>query len=132
MNASEKDNSQYVNSINTYFTSQLSKELATGESNEITLSVSKLLASSDDNTFDNKSEIVDITKTDGFSIGTPVKVSWDNGKFFFDNDNSETVVIIPSTGENKNYVLPTIIGIVTITILGVGVFLIKKYVVDKK
>ena len=132
MNASEKDNSQYVNSINTYFTSQLSKELATGESNEITLSVSKLLASSDDNTFDNKSEIVDITKTDGFSIGTPVKVSWDNGKFFFDNDNSETVVIIPSTGENKNYVLPTIIGIVTITILGVGVFLIKKYVVNKK
>ena len=47
-------------------------------------------------------------------------------------NDSEIFTIIPSTGENKNYVLPTIIGIVTITILGVGVFLIKKYVVNKK
>ena len=40
--------------------------------------------------------------------------------------------IVKDIQENKNYVLPTIIGIVTITILGVGVFLIKKYVVNKK
>ena len=53
-------------------------------------------------------------------------------KFFFDVDNYEKVVIIPSTGENKNYTLPIIIGIVAVVILGSGVILIKKFVVDKK
>ena len=81
-----------------------------------------MLASSEDNTFDNKTEIVDVTKNDGFNTGTPVAVTWNNGKF----------LVIPSTGENRNYTLPTIVGIVAITILGVGVFLIKKFAIDKK
>ena len=132
VNASEKDNTEYVNNTITYFTSQLSKPLASGDSNEITFNVSKLLASSDDNTFDNKTEIVDITKSDGFNTGTPVAVTWNNGKFFFNKDNSEEIVVIPSTGENRNYTLPTIVGIVAITILGVGVFLIKRFAIDKK
>ena len=132
VNASEKDNTEFVNTTITYFTSQLSKPLAPGESNEVTFNVSKLLASSDDNTFDNKTEIVDVTKSDGFNTGTPVAVTWNNGKFFFNKDNSEEVVVIPSTGENRNYTLPTIVGIVAITILGVGVFLIKKFAIDKK
>lgn len=132
VNASEKDNTEYVNTTITYFTSQLSKPLAPGDSNEVTFNVSKLLASSDDNTFDNKTEIVDVTKSDGFNTGTPVAVKWNNGNFFFNTDNSEEIVIIPSTGENRNYTLPIIIGIVAITILGVGVFLIKKFAIDKK
>ena len=132
VNASEKDNTEYVNNTITYFTSQLSKPLAPGDSNEVTFNVSKLLASSDDNTFDNKTEIVDVTKNDGFNTGTPVEVTWNDGKFFFSTDNSEEIVVIPSTGENRNYAVPTIIGIVAITILGVGVFLIKKFAVDKK
>ncbi len=132
VNASEKDNTEYVNTTITYFTSQLSKPLAPGDSNEVTFNVSKLLASSDDNTFDNKTEIVDVTKSDGFNTGTPVAVTWNNGNFFFNTDNSEEIVIIPSTGENRNYTLPIIIGIVAITILGVGVFFIKKFAIDKK
>lgn len=132
VNASQKDNTDYLNSTVTYFTKELQKPLVPGESNEITFNVSKLLTSSEDNTFDNKSEIVDVTKTEGFNTGTPVKVTWNNGKFFFDVDNSEEIVVIPSTGENKSYVLPTVIGIIAITIVGVGVFFIKKYVVDKK
>ena len=105
--------------------------MAPGESNKITLSASKLLTSSEDNTFDNKVEIVDVTKKDGDITGTPVKVTWNNGKFFFDTDNAEKTVIIPSTGENRNYVLPTVIGIIAVAIVGVGVFFIKKYVVDR-
>lgn len=132
VNASEKDNTEYVNTTITYFTSQLSKPLAPGDSNEVTFNVSKLLASSDDNTFDNKTEIVDVTKNDGFNTGTPVEVTWNDGNFFFNTDNSEEIVVIPSTGENRNYTLPTIVGIVAITILGVGVFLIKKFAINKK
>lgn len=131
VNASEKGNTEYLNSIKAYYTSKLQKDLAPGESNKITLSASKLLTSSEDNTFDNKTEIVDVTRKDGDITGTPVKVTWNNGKFFFDTDNAEKTVIIPSTGENRNYVLPTVIGIIAVAIVGVGVFFIKKYVVDR-
>lgn len=131
VNASEKGNTDYLNSIKAYYTSKLQKDLAPGESNEVTLKASKLLTSSEDNTFDNKTEIVDVTRKDGDIIGTPVKVTWNNGKFFFDTDNAEKTVIIPSTGENRNYVLPTVIGIIAVAIVGVGVFFIKKYVVDR-
>ena len=131
VNASEKGNTDYLNSIKAYYTSKLQKDLAPGESNEVTLKASKLLTSSEDNTFDNKTEIVDVTRKDGDITGTPVKVTWNNGKFFFDTDNAEKTVIIPSTGENRNYVLPTVIGIIAVAIVGVGVFFIKKYVVDR-
>lgn len=131
VNASEKGNTDYLNSIKTYYTSKLQKDLAPGESNEVTLKASKLLTSSEDNTFDNKTEIVDVTRKDGDITGTPVKVTWNKGKFFFDTDNAEKTVIIPSTGENRNYVLPTVIGIIAVAIVGVGVFFIKKYVVDR-
>ena len=132
VNASEKGNNDYLNSVRLYNTDKLQKMLAPGESSEVTIDASKLLASSDENTFDNKTEIVDVTKADGFNTGTPVKVTMNADKFFFDVDNSEKVVIIPSTGENKNYTLPIIIGIVAVVILGSGVILIKKFVVDKK
>lgn len=131
VNASEKGNTDYLNSIKAYYTSKLQKDLAPGESNEVTLKASKLLTSSEDNTFDNKTEIVDVTRKDGDITGTPVKVTWNKGKFFFDTDNAEKTVIIPSTGENRNYVLPTVIGIIAVAIVGVGVFFIKKYVVDR-
>ena len=125
VNGSEKNNTDYLNSTIVYYTTKLQKELAPGESNSVTLNTSKLLTSGDDNTFDNKAEIVDVTKKDGTYTGTPVN-------FFYDTADAPEVVIIPSTGENKNYVLPTIIGIVAIAIVGAGVFVIKKYVVDKK
>ena len=51
------------------------------------------------------------------------------------SDNS----FVPSTGNvtlwyntNMNYLLPTIVGMVSLVILGVGVFVIKKKVIDNK
>ena len=132
VNASEKNSNEYLNSIRLYSTDKLQKMLEPGETSEVAIQASKLLASSDDNTFNNKSEIVDITKADGFNTGTPVKVTVSEDKFFFDTDNAEQVVIIPSTGENKNYTLPIVIGLVAIIILGTGVILIKKFVIDRK
>ena len=54
---------------------------------------------------------------------------WDNGQNHFNVANAEIVTIVPSTGENRNYVTPIIIGIVTISMLGVGIVLIKKFIV---
>lgn len=132
VNARQKDNEVYLNSTRTYLTTHLSKELAPVESNTVTLHTSKLLTSTDDNTFDNQSEIVEVTKTDGFNTGTPVKVVWNQDQFYFNVDNAETAIIIPSTGEDKSYVTPIIIGITTLLVLGAGIFVIKKVVIDNK
>lgn len=132
VNASQKDNEEYLNSTRTYLTSTLSKELAPGESNTTDLHASKLLTSTDDNTFDNQSEIVEVTKSNGFNTGTPVKAIWIEDKFHFNANNSEKIAIIPSTGENKQYTLPIIVGITTLLILGTGIIVIKKFIIDNK
>ena len=132
VNASKKDDEAYINSIKPYLTSHLTRNLVPGESNTVTLHTSKLLTSTDDNTFDNKAEIVEVTKVDAFNSGTPVKVEWNAEKFNFDVDNAETAIIIPSTGENKAYVLPTIIGMTSLLVFGIGIFIIKKFVIINK
>ena len=131
---SKKDDSEYMNSIKPYVTTILKEAIKPTEQRFVTLQTSKLLTSSDDNLFNNQSEITEVKKvthdgSDGRS-GTPVKMTWDN-LTHFNTANSEQITIIPSTGKNKNYVIPTIITITAIVILGVGVFLIKKFVIDK-
>lgn len=131
---SKKDDSEYMNSIKPYVTTILKEAIKPTEQRSVTLQTSKLLTSSDDNLFNNQSEITEVKKvthdgSDGRS-GTPVKMTWDN-LTHFNTANSEQITIIPSTGKNKNYVIPTIITITAIVILGVGVFFIKKFVIDK-
>ena len=133
VNASQKDDEEYINSTRTYLTEKLSKELAPGDTNSVEIHTSKLLTSTDDNTFNNKCEITEVTKNGGFSIGTPVQVSWneDKSKFSFNEENSEAIEILPSTGEDRNYVLPTVIGIASLAIIGLGALGIKKFVIKK-
>ena len=131
---SKKDDSEYMNSIKPYVTTILKEAIKPTEQRSVTLQTSKLLTSTDDNLFNNQSEITEVKKvthdgSDGRS-GTPVKMTWDNSTHF-NTANSEQITIIPSTGENRNYVIPTIITITAIVILGVGVFFIKKFVIDK-
>ena len=128
VNASKKE-AEDINNYGIYTTNKLVKALAPGDTTDVmNLYTSKLLTSSDDNTFNNKSEITQITKNDGFISGTPVKLIENH----FAIGDSEKIIIIPSTGENKNYVLPITIGITAIVILGAGIVLIKKFIIDKK
>lgn len=129
VNAMQKDNEQYINSTRTYLTSRLSKYLAPGEANSVDLHTSKLLANTDDNEFNNQSEIVEVTKASGFNTGTPIKAVWNEDKFYFNVDGSEKVIIIPDTGDNKNYVLPTVVGIITLLTLGLGIVFIKRFII---
>lgn len=131
---SKKDDSEYMNSIKPYVTTILKEAIKPTEQRSVTLQTSKLLTSTDDNLFNNQSEITEVKKvthdgSDGRS-GTPVKMTWDNSTHF-NTANSEQITIIPSTGENRNYVVPTIITTAAIAILGIGVFLIKKFAIDK-
>ena len=106
--------------------------LEPGKTATVYLQTSKLLTSTDDNEFNNKVETIEIKKGKGDNTGTPVKVTVDKDNLkSFNTSNSERITIMPSTGENKNYVLPIVIGITMIVLLGGGVFLIKKFVIGK-
>ncbi len=132
VNSKENKNTAYVNTTRAYLTTYLTQPLAPGESKSVDISTSKLLTSTDDNTFDNQAEIVEVTKSEGFNTGSPVKVSWSAEQSYFNASNAEKVIVIPNTGENKNYVLPIVIGFTTLLGLGIGIFAIKKFIVDKK
>lgn len=134
VNASEKD-SKDINELKPYITDKLTKPLTPKSPNNVNtvkLQTSKLLTSTDDNEFNNKSEITQVEKPDGPVRGIPVKVTWGSDTFFhFNTNDSQTITILPSTGANKNYATPIIIVVCIIVIFGVGIVLIKKFVIDK-
>lgn len=132
-NVSKKDDKTYLNTIKAYVTKDLSSTyLEPGKTATVYLQTSKLLTSTDDNEFNNKVETTETKKGKGDNTGTPVKVTVDKDNLkSFNTSNSERITIMPSTGENKNYVLPIVIGITMIVLLGGGVFLIKKFVIGK-
>ena len=134
VNASEKD-SKDINELKPYITDKLTKPLtpkAPNNVNTVKLQTSKLLTSTDDNEFNNKSEITQVEKPDEPVRGIPVKVTWGSDTFFhFNTKDSQTITILPSTGANKNYATPIIIVVCIIVIFGVGIVLIKKFVIDK-
>lgn len=132
-NVSKKDDANYLNTIKSYITKDLSNTyLEPGKTATIYLQTSKLLTSTEDNEFNNKVETTEVKKGKGENTGTPVRVTVDSDNLkSFNTSNSEKITIMPSTGENRNYTLPIVIGIAMIVLLGGGVFLIKKFVIGK-
>lgn len=92
--------------------------------------VSKLMSPNDEIDIGNQAEIIKTTKNGGAIVESthgnynPVKGEVKEN----DDSKAEDVILIPPTGNNKNYVLPIVIGVTTMAILGTGVILIKKYV----
>ena len=120
-----------MNSVKSYITKKLASEyLEPTKSASVDLETSKLLTTTEDNEFNNKVETTEAKKNKGDSTGSPVIVRTDIKAF--NTSDAETIEILPSTGGNKEYVLPIIIGIAVIAILGIGIFLIKMLVVDDK
>ena len=48
-----------------------------------------------------------------------------------DDGHAETVTVTPSTGENRNYLIPAMVIISAFVILGTGIIFIKKKVLNK-
>ena len=84
-----------------------------------------MLTTSEDLAFNNDAETVTINKPDvDDHKGSIIK--------YFPTDDAEEVIITQSTGDDRNYVLPVTVGIMTLIVLGVGIFIIKKSVINKK
>ena len=104
------------------------------ESGAVFMVVSQLLSSSDNVTFQNQAEIIEITKDGGgrtvdFVPGNyaPNKVNKE-----IDDTTSQELIVIPSTGLNKAYVLPIIVLVVAFVVLGIGIYLIIVKVMRKE
>ena len=113
----------------------LTKALAPGESTqEVTLVLKKVLSaesSTDDLTYENMIEIVEVENTVGRydHTSTPGDQSPEEPPKQDDSAESELITILPPFGESKNYY---IIGAVMLVVLGIGIYLIKKKVLDRK
>lgn len=98
-----------------------------GDSQSLNLGVSKLLTTSDDLSFNNTAEVSTIGKSTNSNFGHtggPLRI--------WNHDSSTTAEVTPSTGGNKNYVLPVTVGIVALIVLGVGIFFIRKSIANTK
>ena len=132
----QEGDKEYLNKIKPYITRSLKDTgLEPAKTATVSIKTSKLLAATDDNQFDNLVETTEtqkVLKPDNHS-GSPVRIIFQTDHTgYFNTSGSQTVEILPSTGANKNYVVPITIAVAAIAILGVGIFLIKKYVIVHK
>lgn len=96
------------------------------------LKVSKLLSASDDIELSNETEIVKVEKPGGSNLTTtPGNYIPGTGRTENDDSTSETVIVTPNTGSDKAFIIPTIVGIVSMLLLGTGIVLIKKKILTK-
>ena len=104
------------------------EKLKPTESAKVNLNVSKVLSNSDEISLDNESEITELTKDGGSRlISTPGNyIPGQEETKESDESIAETVIVTPSTGANLEFIVPIMIGVISLVILGVGVVIIKK------
>lgn len=96
------------------------------------LNVSKLLTTSNDLTFENDAETVSMEKPKGSTAIQGVTPQHTGSVIqYFPADSAEEVQITPSTGGNRDFVIPVIFGVTALLVLSFGVVSIKKRVIDK-
>ena len=113
-----------------YTDSLKEKKLEPTESAEVMLNVSKVMTTTDEISLDNETEIAKVKKTGGSNIqSTPGNYVPGTGSTESDDSIAETTIVTPNTGDNKDYVLPIVIGATALIMLGAGVIVIKKKVI---
>lgn len=115
-----------------YTDSLKGQQLEPTKSADVMLNVSKILTTTDEISLDNETEIAELTKTGGAKPqSTPG--NYVPGKAFIETDDNmaETTIVTPATGENQNYMMSIMIGTFAFVILGVGIVIIKKKVLNK-
>lgn len=122
----ERPNTKLISERNLLCSTNKINDIKPRSKDTIYLNVSKLLSVSEDATFDNKIDTVRISKPDipngRNHRGRVVKD--------FPEAEAEQVQITPNTGGNRGYAVFIIVGILSLVILGVGIYFIKIKVID--
>ena len=132
--AEEVTNSTSIDDAKLFYTEALATyNLQPTESATVMLNVSKLLTSSEDIELGNETEIIKVNKPGGSDItSTPGNYVPGTGPAIErDDDMAEVVIVTPNTGENLNYIIPLTVGIIAFVIIGIGIIVIKKKVLNK-
>ena len=125
LHATKVEDIEFLNSRMILYTDKTAQPIEPTGTISVKLNVSKLLTTSEDLAFNNDAETVTINKPDvDDHKGSIIK--------YFPTDDAEEVIITQSTGDDRNYVLPVTVGIMALIVLGVGIFIIKKSVINKK
>ena len=125
LHAAKVGDTKFLNSKMILYTEKTATPIQPKGTTAVNLNVSKLLATSTDLSFSNDTETVKINKPNNPEHkGSVIK--------YFPSDSAEKVEITPSTGEDKNYVLPIVVGMISLIGLGTGIFVIKKFIIDNK
>ena len=110
----------------------LGNTLNSADTRDIYIMGSQVVNQNDDSSYLNQAEIVEVEKENG---GKP---NWTPGNYIPNESDQETddavsdeIDIVPSTGGNRNYILPITIIIVSFILLGVGIYLIITKIVKK-
>ena len=107
-----------------------------GNVETIEMDTSKSLNSTRGASNQNDSEIILVVKTGGGRLtstpGNYVPNKTSDITPDLDDATSEQVVVIPSTGENMNYTIPIIIGVIVCVILFTGIYIIKVKILNNK
>ena len=109
------------------YTENLKTPLKPSEAKDTTLKVSKILTTSGDISLNNETEIIKLEKPNGGGDvpSTPGNFVPGEEPKEPDESTSETVIVTPNTGENRNFIIPISVGLVALVVLGTGVILNK-------
>lgn len=122
------------NRIILYTESLQGQKLEPNQAVTVDLYATKVLSNNEEINLNNEAEIMEIGKDGGSEIiPTPGNYIPGTSETSTENDDdiSEEIIITPNTGENLEFIAPIIIGIMVCAILGVGVVIIKKRVLNK-
>lgn len=106
-----------------------------GQSNvALEMEVARLLAPNEDFEIGNQAEIV-LSQRNGGSLLVSTHGNYNpTERTPMENDNAsaEDITILPPTGENRDYIVPIIIGISILIFIGMGIIIIKNKITDNK
>lgn len=111
-----------------YTESLKSIKLVPKQSETLNINVSKVLANSDEISLNNEVEVAEISKNGGAPTDS-IPGNYIPGKAPYqepDDSMAPTVIVTPNTGDNLDFIVPVMVGVVALVILGAGVILIKK------
>lgn len=129
-----QENVSHLDDKNIYVSTALEKtNIIPGEIAQIKFNAIQTLGNDAETTLNNQAEIIKVTRPAGkmFTSSTPGNYVPKLVASESDDARSETSIITPSTGDNKNYTLPIVIGTTALLILGAGIYFIRKKALDK-
>lgn len=147
LNALKVGDVDFLNSRLLLFTDKTAVPLKPTYVVDVQLKTSKILTTSKDLLFNNDAETVRVQKpNDGLNNGANGNLNNNSSNGlqnvykntqhigsivrYFPADSAEMIEITPSTGGDRNFVIPVVIGVSALIVLGVGVVFVKRKFVD--